>query len=410
MSLRNNAVEAVRAVTGLIPDPLLARIMPGTLGWDQGRMQVASAPEAEVRLLIAPTNSAGQAHQWAHAVESHLPGVGAVNYMTSNERTDRFGFPSDVTVPDSGYLFAHGWQSRQRRAIVEGFTHVLVESGRHLFGPRPWRSPLDVLDDVAARGVHVGLLWHGSDIRVPSAHAAWETDSPSGARGRYPRAATATLQANAERRRQMILDSAYPSFVSTPGLLDVPRSQWLPVVVDPSRWRTDSEPLRHDVPVVAYVPSNSAMKGDESVDSQLEELAAEGLIRYTKLEGIASADMPAVYGSADIVLDQFRLGDYGVAACEAMAAGRVVIGHVHEDVRAAVRVHTGIDLPIVESRFDRVGETIRGILADPHSARRLAADGRRFVEQVHDGRRSAAVLATFLGVTDPADGKENRGV
>ncbi len=43
--------------------------------------------------------------------------------------------------------------------------------------------------------------------------------------------------------------------------------------------------------------------------------------------------MPEVYGGADIVLDQFPLGTYGVAACEALVAGRLVVSHV-SDVHA----------------------------------------------------------------------------
>ncbi|MFJ4224651.1 hypothetical protein [Microbacterium sp. NPDC089695] len=407
MSLRRRLLGAARAMTGLVPDGLLARVLPGPLRWDQARMRASTPPQEPVRLLIAPTNSAGQAHLWATAAATHLDGVGAVNLMTTNDRTERFAFPADVAVPESGYLFARGWQSRQRRAILEGFSHVLLESGRYLYGPVPWRSPLDVLDGLAARGVRIGLLWHGSDIRVPSAHASWEADSPFGERGAYPASSTAVLEANARERRQMIAESDYPVFVSTPGLLDVPRSQWLPVVVDPERWRSDTPPFSGEVPVVAYVPSNSAMKGDDSVDRQLDVLQREGVIRYRRLEGIPAADMPDVYRSADIVLDQFRLGDYGVAACEAMAAGRVVIGHVHDDVRARVLAQTGAELPIVESRFDRVGETVRELVIDRESARHRAAGGPAFIARVHDGRLSASVLADFLGAAAPTFGLES---
>jgi hypothetical protein len=108
--------------------------------------------------------------------------------------------------------------------------------------------------------------------------------------------------------------------------------------------------------------------------------------------------MPDVYRTADIVLDQFRLGDYGVAACEAMAAGRIVIGHVSQDVRERVRALTGRDLPIVESRFANVGETVRAVMTDPDTARARARHGITFVSDVHDGVRSADVLADFLGI------------
>lgn len=409
MSIRTRAVGAVRALTSVIPDALLARLMPRALRWDQSKMRIAEPPSTSVRLLVAPTNSAGQAFRWARAASENLSDVGAVNLMTTNASTARFSFPADVGVPETGYLFAHGWQRRQRAEIIDRFTHVLLESGRYLYGPVPWKSQIDVALELVSRGVRIGLLWHGSDIRVPSEHAAWELDSPFGARGHYSKEATSILEANAIERRRMVSATDLPVFVSTPGLLDVERARWLPVVVDPERWRSPSPPLAADVPVVAYVPSNSPMKGDESVDVQLAALDNEGLIRYRRLERVPSAEMPDVYRSADIVLDQFRLGDYGVAACEAMAAGRIVIGHVHDDVRRRVRDITGRELPIVEARFDGVGAKIREVLADPAPWVAQAAAGVSFVDAVHDGRASAAQLSDFLGARVAAKSTPQEG-
>ncbi|WP_429456970.1 glycosyltransferase [Microbacterium sp. ZKA21] len=384
-----------------MPDRLLARILPGSLGWDPDQMPVAR-PRASVpvRLLIAPVNSAGQAYRWARAAEEHLRGVTASNLMTSNTRTAAFGFPADVAVPDSAFVFAHGWQRRQRAAIVGEFTHVLLESGRFMYGSRPGRTPRQIADEVNAAGVKVGLLWHGTDIRVPSEHARAEQDSPFGANGRYPAADVRILEENALKRRRMFDDSGMPVFVSTPGLLDVPGSQWLPVVIEPGVWRNAEPPLQRERPVVAYAPSNSPMKGDPSLDDQLRALESQGLIEYRRVEGIPSRAMPALYRNADIVLDQFRLGDYGVAACEAMAAGRIVIGHVSDEVRDRVRRTTGLELPIVEARFSDVGTRIEKILSDREPWISHAAKGPEFVRAVHDGAESAHALADFLGAQE----------
>lgn len=403
MTLRATAVGVLRAATGLVPDDVLVRMLPPSLRWDSSALAVSTPPRGDVRLFIAPANSAGQGYRWSRAASMHLAGVGGANMMTTNPRMSRLGFPADLTIPETGYLFAGGWQSRQRAAITTGFTHVLIESGRYLFGPAPWKSPLDVARQLERAGVAVGLLWHGSDIRVPSAHAAWETDSPFGARGAYPAESTAILETNAQRHRRMILESDLPVFVSTPGLLDVPRARWLPVVVDVERWRSDRPPMKDPAPTVVYVPTNPSMKGGSTVDRALEALEREGIIRYRRLEGVPAAEMPEIYQSADIVVDQFRLGDYGVAACEAMAAGRVVVGHVHDDVRDRVREVTGRELPIVESRFEDIAATVRLIVeGDRDRWRARAAEGRSFVNALHDGRASARSLAGFLGADDGA--------
>ena len=70
------------------------------------------------------------------------------------------------------------------------------------------------------------------------------------------------------------------------------------------------------------------------------------MIEYRQIVGVPHAEMPEFYAGADIVLDQFTLGSYGVAACEAMASGRLVMGHVDEPARAEVRDRTGLDLPV----------------------------------------------------------------
>ena len=115
------------------------------------------------------------------------------------------------------------------------------------------------------------------------------------------------------------------------------------------------------------------------------------------MTGVPAAQMPDVYRRADIVLDQFRLGDYGVAACEALAAGRVVVGHVSPAVRDAVRARTGRELPVVESRGGDIERTLIDILADPDRARALAEEGAAFVREVHDGRKAADAMRGFLG-------------
>lgn len=398
LTVRERVANVARALTRLVPDRVLARIMPRNLRWDPDAMVVATRPAGAVRLYIAPANSAGQAFRWARAAEENLRGVGAVNLMVTDAGSELYRFPADVRVPAMGFVFAAQWQRRQRAELLAGFTHMLLESGRFAYGSVPGSSPLRVAQHLADGGLDIALLWHGSDIRIPSRHAETEPESPFGPNGGYPQKATAVLERNARQRMRMIEDSDYPVFVSTPGLLDVPRSRWLPVVVEIERWTRNRPAFAQERPVVAYAPSSSLMKGSPAIDEELRGLEREGLITYRRVEAVPSDEMPSVYSRADIVLDQFRLGDYGVAACEAMAAGCTVVGHVAESVRETVRTLTGRELPIVESLLADVGSTVRRLVAEPEASRAMAEDGRRFVAEVHDGRHAARALADFLQI------------
>lgn len=83
------------------------------------------------------------------------------------------------------------------------------------------------------------------------------------------------------------------------------------------------------------------MKGTEAIESVLKRLVEAGRIRYRPLRSVPHGDMPSVLAEADIVLDQFAVGSYGVAAVEALATGRVVVGHVRPEVRHRVLADTG---------------------------------------------------------------------
>lgn len=109
--------------------------------------------------------------------------------------------------------------------------------------------------------------------------------------------------------------------------------------------------------------------------------------------------MPAFYADADIVLDQFVLGIYGVAACEAMASGRIVMSHVDDFTRAQVRERTGLELPVHEATIESLETELRLAAAEPKTFDKLRAAGPEFVRAVHDGRRSAAALTPFLGLS-----------
>lgn len=389
----------IRRILALLPDSVINRLL-GRRGWEDAELGVAVPPQTPIRLFVAPANSAGQGWAWARAVECELAGVGAVDLAIRTAGSHAFSFPADLLIPETVYVFAAKWRARQHQALLD-FTHVLLESGRFAYGNVPGTTPRDAAVALAAEGPRIALLWHGSDIRMPSRHVTDEPDSPFGPRGTYPAESTAVLERNARTNLAFIESTDFPVFVSTPDLLSMaPRSTWLPVVVDAEAWSRSGDRAPFDggaLPVVVHAPSNAGLKGTEQIRPIMQRLHDEGLIEYRELSGIPSREMPAAYGAADIVLDQFLIGGYGVAAVEAMAAGRIVIGHVGEASRREVRERTGSDLPLIEARFDELEGVVRGILADPESYRASAAAGTAFVQAVHDGRLSALALADFLG-------------
>lgn len=386
------------AAAGASPEPSTAPAGPveGEPEVDvEAPMRPAPPPSAPIRLFVGPANFAGQGTAWAHAAARHVDGVAGVSMAPPNPL---FPFPVDYAIT-AAHLASGPWAARQERYLAELFTHVLIESMRPVTGRRYGRHADLEIARLGEAGLSVALVAHGTDIRVPSEHVELTSWSPFRDAGWE---AVPVLEANAARNVAAMRASSRPCFVSTPDLLrHLPEATWLPVVVDPARWTPAGGAgargmLDRDVPVVVHAPSSSRMKGSEHIDPVLAGLAAEGLVEYRRIEHVPPAEMPAVYGDADLVLDQFVLGSYGVAACEALAAGRLVVGHVTATVRDHVRGATGLDLPIVEAVPDTLEATIRGLLADRDAAAATAAAGAAFVRAVHDGTRSADVLRGWL--------------
>jgi hypothetical protein len=350
----------------------------------------APDPAAGVRLLVGGANFAGQAWAWARTAE-RLDGVSARAFTV---RRGGFPFRTDVDVAVAR-LADPRWQRAQERWVLGSFTHALVESFRPLLGDAHGSDCRGDLAVLRAGGLDLALVAHGSDVRQPSLHGSTYAGSPfrgAGAEGEY----VATLERQAARNRATAARFDGPVFVSTPDLLDfVPRATWLPTVLDLAPWeRAASERgvLEGDRPLVLHVPTNPRLKGTAEIDAAMQHLHAEGLVEYRRVQGVAPDDMPALVASADVVVDQVALGLYSLTAVEAMAAGRLVVAHVPEHVRA----RTPVPLPVLEADGATLADVVRAALADRDPARARAAEGPAYARAVHDGTRSAEVLAGWL--------------
>ncbi|MGZ0212934.1 MAG: glycosyltransferase [Actinomycetales bacterium] len=374
-----------------LPEVIGARLRPRKHRYKWTEVpRVPSFVSARRVLYIAPANFAGQAFRWARAAELN-EGVSASNLESAAVPSM---YESDYRVGRVVARSSRRWQRKHFASVSRSVSHLLIEASRPTFGPLFGE---DVSEEVAAlerAGITVGMLCHGSDIRLPSRHAANHPFSPFNVMS----AADVTAMESVARENQNLLSNlGAPIFVSTPALLvEVPNATWLPVVIDIERWSNERVPLERTVPVVVHAPSREVIKRTDLVDSALLQLHDAGEIVYKRITGIPNEKLPALFAEADVLVDALGTGNYGVAACEGMAAGCLVVSYITSQVSGYVESSLGVELPIVNSEPDALVHTMRRVLSERKRHQEIAAKGYEFVAKHHDGRLSASVLRDFL--------------
>jgi glycosyltransferase involved in cell wall biosynthesis len=141
-------------------------------------------------------------------------------------------------------------------------------------------------------------------------------------------------------------------------------------------------------PLVVHAPSNRTKKGTAQVIEACEQLPVD----LDVVEGVPHDEARERYARADIVVDQLNAGWHGVFALEAMALGKPVVAHLKPDVVERSAEAFGVRVPIVAATGDTLAATLRPLVEDPDLRRRVGAESRAYVEQVHDADRVAARL------------------
>lgn len=298
-----------------------------------------SPGSGEGRLLaIGPLNANGRAAALAGAVRK-LPDVDVESLRVVRRGQDE---SVDAVVTRVTFRWDVAWQTRQLRHLLQDVTHVLSEDGLPLAGGDPRGDHVAQAAMLADAGVRLGF---------------WVSPSfPSDA---------------AERLHRWRSELTADVFVPDPALLErIPEATWLPPVVD--------GPLASDVlwdgqrmPVVA------ALRPSPETISALEALEREGLLTYRR-----SAET-----TADFVVQDLRTRMLSEGSLTAMARGAIAVG-------ASVG-----PAPVLHSSAGELREVLEQAIREPAGALERGREGLEYVREVHDGRRSAAVLAPFLGVT-----------
>lgn len=182
--------------------------------------------------------------------------------------------------------------------------------------------------------------------------------------------------------------------VSDPEMLSyVPKAKVVPRSIDldlfPAQTDnfTSEKKWSEEGPLIVHVPSREGVKGSDYVKKALDELREEGhKFRFKFITGVTHDEVMKLYSDADIVVDQLRIGWYGVASVEAMALGRCTIAYIREDIEHHLATY---NKPIVNANPETVKDTLKALIYDRDRVIKQGAIGRKFVENYHCAKKVA---------------------
>jgi len=340
-------------------------------------------------LVIGMLNTAGQSRQWANSVRQNTAATAESWAMQRPEGTV-ISYAADRTYPRINGAIKQAFSDLLRSPLKP--THLIIESGKPISFRGSVRRMLFEAAIARRHGIRLALVFHGSDIRVPSRHAAVHPDSPF---HKSLDGLTEKLEQKTQQMHRWLRVWPFPIFITTIGLkYFVPRAQWLPIIADASWF----EPMtaistNRPRPHVLHLPSRRAMSQSDRVDQICQQLHDEGVIEYRSITGVPPSEVRAQVEWSDIVVDKFGLGGTGVMGAEVMASGRLLIGEVDQIVRTELP-----DLPLIQTPIATLDQVIRGLVADRSAWAARSAAGEAFARKYHDGRYSATVLAKWMGV------------
>lgn len=361
-----NVIETYRGLLGLTSATVVNSVSK------------VSLPAEDLKIFQGLSGAAGQPHILATAL-NQLPGISARSLSISKSP---FGYRSDLVYPVARKRDAALEDIELFKSVADSFDIFHFHFRPFFHYPRTLEFPA-LLDLIALKAGGKGVVfhWRGSEARIRSIFAAKNPHhyvlDPS------DRIAKSFPEPQQKQFIASISSVADRVFVNDPETASyVPGAKIIERAIDLTEWPMvglDTSPI----PLVVHAPTRRYVKGTHFVLEAVAALRREGLqFDFQLVEGLPQEQAKKFYSRADIVIDQLRIGWYGVLAVECMALGKPVIAYIRDDLLD----HFPGELPLANANPITLTAVLRALIKSPAERKRLSVAGRAYVEKVHDAR------------------------
>lgn len=139
---------------------------------------------------------------------------------------------------------------------------------------------------------------------------------------------------------------------------------------------------------IVHAPTSPEIKGTDSVLKVIEELKSKYSFNFILVQGMSHSEAKKIYEEADIIIDQLRIGSYGLLAIEAMAMGKAVICYISDPMKDKYPK----DLPIISANPDNLKDKLEYLISNKDMIPEIGKNGRLFIEKYHDSNLIAKDL------------------
>ncbi len=185
--------------------------------------------------------------------------------------------------------------------------------------------------------------------------------------------------------RVLVVDAEVARYYSTATIINR--------AIDIDQWKYKGVGNTSDKPVIVHAPSRRVVKGSEYILNAVDNLEKAGLsFDFHILENMTNSEVREKLENADIVIDQLRIGAYGVLAVEAMALGKIVLAYLDDDIIDHYEGHC----PIINVNRDDIEDQLRMLIINwsknIDKMKDIGERSRDFCEQVHCSKKIARKL------------------